>query len=335
MASKSAASAATAEFLRDIMSTGAPIELNTSGDTWRSRHFRFNAASGALEAYKGDAIHTYITLRRFQVVSSSSDGTRFHIKTPSKLFVLRAPSATVQAAWVAWLESMQRDQALVDERARLPSTDSSIPAAVGPGGDPIYWIPDAESEYCAGCGKAFSMTRRRHHCRDCGFVLCSSQTCLVPGSKTCQLCVREKAMGGRAAVAHALASRALPQHTPASPVASGVGRAGLMGLSDLAPPAASAAGAGAGEGAKLRKKKTRRAPSAAAGDAAAAVAATTPEGAAAAAAAAAAAESAGGLSRSKASDKWVFAIVALGILFWLYSALAATPASAHLNGGKA
>ncbi len=34
------------------------------------------------------------------------------------------------------------------------------------------WEPDNSSEYCRGCGKTFSLVRRRHHCRSCGRLLC-------------------------------------------------------------------------------------------------------------------------------------------------------------------
>lgn len=36
------------------------------------------------------------------------------------------------------------------------------------------WQPDAEALACNGCRSAFSMLRRRHHCRKCGRVFCHS-----------------------------------------------------------------------------------------------------------------------------------------------------------------
>lgn len=35
------------------------------------------------------------------------------------------------------------------------------------------WQPDEEATHCRACGKGFKTTRRRHHCRKCGFVYCS------------------------------------------------------------------------------------------------------------------------------------------------------------------
>lgn len=48
------------------------------------------------------------------------------------------------------------------------------------------WEPDSSHSSCQRCGAQFTMTRRRHHCRACGRVLCSScapekQTLRVPG----------------------------------------------------------------------------------------------------------------------------------------------------------
>eukprot|EP01063_Lacrimia_lanifica_P020113 TRINITY_DN27473_c0_g1_i1.p4 TRINITY_DN27473_c0_g1~~TRINITY_DN27473_c0_g1_i1.p4 ORF type:complete len:122 (+),score=51.75 TRINITY_DN27473_c0_g1_i1:43-366(+) len=40
------------------------------------------------------------------------------------------------------------------------------------------WQPDREWPRCgeAGCGVLFSMTKRRHHCRVCGYIFCHEHT---------------------------------------------------------------------------------------------------------------------------------------------------------------
>ncbi|EQC28588.1 hypothetical protein SDRG_13664 [Saprolegnia diclina VS20] len=40
------------------------------------------------------------------------------------------------------------------------------------------WVPDRARTQCTGCGKGFSLLRRRHHCRVCGDIVCGkcSQT---------------------------------------------------------------------------------------------------------------------------------------------------------------
>lgn len=36
----------------------------------------------------------------------------------------------------------------------------------------VIWIPDSEVKNCPFCGRSFGMTRRRHHCRLCGGIMC-------------------------------------------------------------------------------------------------------------------------------------------------------------------
>lgn len=36
------------------------------------------------------------------------------------------------------------------------------------------WTPDKMASHCKGCEKEFSMTRRKHHCRNCGQIYCNS-----------------------------------------------------------------------------------------------------------------------------------------------------------------
>lgn len=37
-----------------------------------------------------------------------------------------------------------------------------------------YWVPDNMTVFCMQCNQKFSFIKRRHHCRACGLVLCST-----------------------------------------------------------------------------------------------------------------------------------------------------------------
>uniref|UniRef100_A0A182P446 FYVE-type domain-containing protein n=1 Tax=Anopheles epiroticus TaxID=199890 RepID=A0A182P446_9DIPT len=41
-----------------------------------------------------------------------------------------------------------------------------------------FWMPDNSTKFCMQCNQKFSVIKRRHHCRACGQVLCSSCCCL-------------------------------------------------------------------------------------------------------------------------------------------------------------
>ena len=37
---------------------------------------------------------------------------------------------------------------------------------------PPTWVLDEASDHCGSCQVAFSLLRRRHHCRSCGLIFC-------------------------------------------------------------------------------------------------------------------------------------------------------------------
>ncbi|KDQ15662.1 hypothetical protein BOTBODRAFT_31546 [Botryobasidium botryosum FD-172 SS1] len=51
------------------------------------------------------------------------------------------------------------------ERSRMGQVDHFVPA---------IWVPDGRAAACMRCGERFGWRRRRHHCRLCGKVVCSS-----------------------------------------------------------------------------------------------------------------------------------------------------------------
>lgn len=41
-------------------------------------------------------------------------------------------------------------------------------------GSKEFWMPDQYCKYCYGCDEAFSIYKRRHHCRMCGQIFCNN-----------------------------------------------------------------------------------------------------------------------------------------------------------------
>ncbi|XP_006887889.1 PREDICTED: pleckstrin homology domain-containing family F member 1 [Elephantulus edwardii] len=111
---------------------------------------------------------------------------RWMIKTTKKSFVVSAASLTERQEWISHIEECVRRQLLAT--GRQPSTEHAAP-----------WIPDKATDICMRCTQTrFSALTRRHHCRQCGFVVCaecSRERFLLPrlSSKplrVCSLCYR-------------------------------------------------------------------------------------------------------------------------------------------------
>ncbi|CAI8024450.1 Early endosome antigen 1 [Geodia barretti] len=60
------------------------------------------------------------------------------------------------------------------------------------------WESDRDATACSGCGKKFSVSVRKHHCRSCGHIFCqtcTSHSTILPSSKkpvrVCNTCFSE------------------------------------------------------------------------------------------------------------------------------------------------
>ena len=81
----------------------------------------------------------------------------------------------------------------VRQRANLgTSLDGNLPAS--------KWVPDTVQKHCKICEQRFYFLRRRHHCRQCGYLVCdkcSSTRDYVEGfqdkkQRVCTTCNKEK-----------------------------------------------------------------------------------------------------------------------------------------------
>ena len=71
----------------------------------------------------------------------------------------------------------------------------------------FLWELDKEVGFCRGCKKPFSVSSRRHHCRNCGGIFCAD--CTVTGAEVegikvdrgCMGCIRGETPGENVRVA--------------------------------------------------------------------------------------------------------------------------------------
>jgi hypothetical protein len=116
----------------------------------------------------------------------------FQISTESKSYVVLATTPEEKADWMNAIANaiQQLDQATTTLKTR-PRESVSILAPV--------WVPDSECKSCTICGVKFTVTNRRHHCRQCGCVVCgkcSTHRRVLPGQgkekqRICDDCARK------------------------------------------------------------------------------------------------------------------------------------------------
>jgi FYVE/RhoGEF/PH domain-containing protein 5/6 len=85
------------------------------------------------------------------------------VASEKKSFILLCNTPEEKASWMA-----EFAKAILDQETRIRVGNSDGPATVAP-----VWVPDSEAVRCMICGDKFTFTQRRHHCRQCGNVVCS------------------------------------------------------------------------------------------------------------------------------------------------------------------
>jgi hypothetical protein len=91
-------------------------------------------------------------------------GHSFIVESPAKSFIICTAS---EAEKTEWLEAIQ--QAIVALSQERNSKNKDAKQGIAP-----LWMPDSTAAYCQKCKAAFSLISRRHHCRNCGAIVCDA-----------------------------------------------------------------------------------------------------------------------------------------------------------------
>ncbi|KDO34893.1 hypothetical protein SPRG_00951 [Saprolegnia parasitica CBS 223.65] len=106
--------------------------------------------------------------------------------------------------------TQRRRQASAAPTKAAAATETAVP-----------WVDDAEAPACHVCETPFSLVKRRHHCRTCGNVICSSCSVFVPTAKkpqrVCIACVEGVQPQRKRAEADVTLSTRPPRPVPMAP----------------------------------------------------------------------------------------------------------------------
>jgi anaerobic ribonucleoside-triphosphate reductase len=87
----------------------------------------------------------------------------FVVRSKRKSFYVMAPSPTESHGWWADIEEA-RSAAQMKQLGRLLTEEQCCP---------LYTFKSEASD-CSQCGRSFGVLARRHHCRQCGVIVCEA-----------------------------------------------------------------------------------------------------------------------------------------------------------------
>ena len=103
--------------------------------------------------------------------------TEFQLTSPIRSFTVRASSVRERNSWLDAINTAIEDHAsrkatFFNNNANSDSNSNRIECKLGVA--PPVWVPDRRVTMCQKCAVEFTVLVRRHHCRSCGHVVCSS-----------------------------------------------------------------------------------------------------------------------------------------------------------------
>jgi len=122
-----------------------------------------------------------------RVEEDQLDELKFQIKSEKKSFMVLAESVKIREEWIEKIQGAQ-NQLKEKTKTLAPVKRDSVVASTAP-----VWIPDHECKTCAICELKWTTFNRRHHCRQCGSVIChncSNQKKTIQGQGKVRVCIK-------------------------------------------------------------------------------------------------------------------------------------------------
>ena len=93
-------------------------------------------------------------------------GYAFIVESPAKSFIICLPNEHEKNEW---FNTIQNTIINLSEQRHSKNNTTGIVDNIAP-----LWIPDNNTSACQKCHQHFSLLSRRHHCRNCGAIVCDN-----------------------------------------------------------------------------------------------------------------------------------------------------------------
>eukprot|EP01125_Pyxidicula_operculata_P004527 TRINITY_DN170_c1_g1_i2.p1 TRINITY_DN170_c1_g1~~TRINITY_DN170_c1_g1_i2.p1 ORF type:complete len:534 (-),score=121.18 TRINITY_DN170_c1_g1_i2:4-1605(-) len=111
--------------------------------------------------------------------------------TSSKSFIVLAETPEDKKQWIDVVQKTQTSfKQTVSDQPNYSNINNNSKTASPSSSAPV-WVPDSEAKICKLCSTKFTFTNRRHHCRQCGDIVCgncSNQKKYLSGQGTVRVC---------------------------------------------------------------------------------------------------------------------------------------------------